>query len=407
VALAEHPGCLTRSDLFRFYPAWVRSNFLGPGFLADRQPWLPYTATRFLKSILKRGSRVFEYGAGGSTLFFGSLGTELVSVEHDADWLRRTAQKMERIAPTSWRYHHVSPTRPLVPPTLPVTDPDAYGSTDEKFIGMSFEDYARAIDQYDDHSFDLVLIDGRARPACFKHAVRKVKFGGYLVLDNAERPAYSYVEAAAKGMGLPVREFWGPGPYARFFWRTIFIRLHPQLPALKVIVGSSGTAASGWISTEYPYVDLTSDESLSAVFPRAGVSAFLAEHVFEHLTYDPAHTAFKNLRTFLKPGGYMRIAVPDGYHADPEYIAYSKPGGYGPGSEDHKVMYNMSTLSALLEANGFVVRPLEWFDEKGKFHAREWDPKTGFVSRSTRFDERNRKNPTAYTSLIVDAVRSV
>jgi predicted SAM-dependent methyltransferase len=243
------------------------------------------------------------------------------------------------------------------------------------------------------------------RPACFKHAIRKLKFGGYLILDNAERPAYSYIEAAAKGMGLAIQEFWGPGPYARFFWRTIFIRLHAKQPELKVIVGSSGTAASGWISTDYPFVDVTKFESLAAAFPIAGVSAFLAEHVFEHLTKDQAHAAFQNFKEFLKPGGYIRIAVPDGNHPDPEYIAYSKPGGYGPGSDDHKVMYDIRSLTRLFEASGFVVRPLEWFDEEGAFHACNWEPASGFVSRSTRFDERNRENPTAYTSLIIDAIK--
>src|SRR6185436_12170312 len=106
----------------------------------------------------------------------------------------------------------------------PVTDPCAYASTDERFAGMSFKDYATAIEQYEDNYFDLVLIDGRARPACFMHAVAKVKFGGYIVLDNAERAQYAYVERAAEKLGFEVTEFWGPGPYNPYFWRTICLR---------------------------------------------------------------------------------------------------------------------------------------------------------------------------------------
>ena len=58
---------------------------------------------------------------------------------------------------------------------------------------------------------------------------------------------------------------------------------------------------------------------------------------------------------------------------------------------------------ALLENAGYKVRLLEWFDEQGKFHHEDWNAKDGFVMRSTRFDQRNRTNPTAYTSLIIDA----
>ena len=42
--------------------------------------------------------------------------------------------------------------------------------------------------------------------------------------------------------------------------------------------------------------------------------------------------------------------------------------------------------------------------ESGAFHRVDWDSRDGHVARSTRFDERNRDNPTAYTSLIIDAV---
>ena len=33
----------------------------------------------------------------------------------------------------------------------------------------------------------------------------------------------------------------------------------------------------------------------------------------------------------------IRIAVPDGFHADENYISIVKPGGTGEGAEDHKI----------------------------------------------------------------------
>jgi len=112
-----------------------------------------------------------------------------------------------------------------------------------------------------------------------------------------------------------------------------------------------------------------------------------------------------NCYRLLVPGGHLRIAVPDGLHPNPEYIDHVKPGGTGPECEDHRVLYTYRALFELLEAAGFEVCLLEWFDEEGRFHFREWHPDDGFVYRSTRYDERNADDPTAYTSIIADAVK--
>ena len=172
---------------------------------------------------------------------------------------------------------------------------------------------------------------------------------------------------------------------------------------LKIIVGSASTKQEGWISTNYPLLDLTNERSFAALFQSDSVDNFLAEHVWEHLTQEEGALACKNCFAFLKQGGNLRIAVPDGFHPDMDYIAQVKPGGYGPGADDHKVLYNYRTLSKLLSNAGFKVTPLEWFDEQGEFRHENWDNAGGFIMRSTRFDPRNRDNPTAYTSLIIDA----
>jgi predicted SAM-dependent methyltransferase len=174
---------------------------------------------------------------------------------------------------------------------------------------------------------------------------------------------------------------------------------------IKVIVGAGATKQAGWISTDYPLIDLTEGETFSALFLPGTINNLLAEHVWEHLTLEEGAKACQNCFLFLKNGGVLRIAVPDGFHTTPEYIDQVKPGGYGAGAEDHKVLFNYRTLSALLESAGFRTRLLEWFDELGEFHHVEWEERDGLVMRSMRFDERNRTNPTAYTSLIIDAVK--
>lgn len=64
----------------------------------------------------------------------------------------------------------------------------------QKIINLSRDcrkvSYVSQIDAFADASFDVVLIDGRARPACICHSVAKVKPGGMLILDNSDRAYY-------------------------------------------------------------------------------------------------------------------------------------------------------------------------------------------------------------------------
>jgi len=181
--------------------------------------------------------------------------------------------------------------------------------------------------------------------------------------------------------------------------------LREGLPNLRVVIGASGTAFPGWVATEYPLVNIADLRSLVKLFAPASVEVILAEHVWEHLSPEEAAAGARNCFWLLKRGGYLRIAVPDGLHPDKQYIDYVKPGGSGAGSDDHKALYTYRTLTKLLEDAGFRVTLLEWFDEDGHFRFRDWDPAMGYIARSTRFDERNKTNPTAYTSLIADATR--
>lgn len=176
--------------------------------------------------------------------------------------------------------------------------------------------------------------------------------------------------------------------------------------ALKIVVGSASLEQPGWISTDYPLLDLTAEATFLRMFGSPGsVNNFLAEHVWEHLTGEQASIAAANCFSYLTKGGKLRLAVPDGFHPDSEYIAQVRPNGMGPGADDHKTLYNYQTFSDLLAKAGFQVELLEWFDATGQFNSKPWDPQEGMIRRSSRFDPRNQDRPLSYTSLIVDAVK--
>lgn len=178
-----------------------------------------------------------------------------------------------------------------------------------------------------------------------------------------------------------------------------------DIPVKKIIVGASDTQLEGWVPTNKGALNLLLNRDWAAYFKPNSLNAILAEHVWEHLSPEEARIASMHCFRFLKPGAYLRIAVPDGLHPDPAYIDQVKPGGSGSGSDDHKVLYTHKTLSNLLESVGFEIRLLEYFDEDGEFHYSEWSPDDGMITRSSKFDRRNAVMPNAYTSLILDALK--
>lgn len=173
--------------------------------------------------------------------------------------------------------------------------------------------------------------------------------------------------------------------------------------AERIVIGASGTSFPGWFSTSRETLDVGERRDFSRYWRPHSRAMFLAEHVWEHLTPAEAARASSNCFEFLKPGGRLRIAVPDGLHPDPEYRERVCPGGTGEGAEDHKILYTYRTLKDHLERAGFEVDLLEYWDENGSFHFREWSSEDGHIRRSKRFDPRNRGGSLSYTSLIADA----
>lgn len=178
-----------------------------------------------------------------------------------------------------------------------------------------------------------------------------------------------------------------------------------RTPSLKVVLGAGPTSYPGWINTDIDTLDITNSASWKALFGRRRAAKLLAEHVWEHLTDTSTAQANSNCLTFLQTGGRLRLAVPDGFHPDPAYREHVRPGGTGPGADDHKILYNYKTMVGRLEQAGFQVILLEYWDEQGQFHFSDWSADDGYIDRSKRYDPRNQDGSLSYTSLIVDAVK--
>lgn len=151
-------------------------------------PWLNFDAIDALERLDLRGRHVFEYGSGGSTLYWLRRGARVVSIEHDPEWYERVRAAIPPADPLDYR---LVPPEPATRDPADCADPAAYRSGDPAFNGWSFSRYAAQIDAFPEASFDLVLVDGRARPSCLVHAAPRVRPGGILILDNSDRAYYT------------------------------------------------------------------------------------------------------------------------------------------------------------------------------------------------------------------------
>ena len=171
---------------------------------------------------------------------------------------------------------------------------------------------------------------------------------------------------------------------------------------IKIIVGAADTKFPGWFATDIVTLDVTNENQFRKYFKRKKINKILAEHVLEHLSDGELHLMINNFYEFSAEDINIRIAVPDGFHADENYIKRVKPGGTGEGADDHKHLFNYKSLSNYFEEFNFKSKPLEYWDENKKFHSSYKNDESGFIRRSLINDQRNLDGQPSYTSLIVD-----
>ena len=175
---------------------------------------------------------------------------------------------------------------------------------------------------------------------------------------------------------------------------------------MRVILGAGQTAYEGWLATQETQLNLLRRVDFERLFSTQRPTAFLAEHVWEHMTLAEGCQAARNCYDFLAPGGYLRAAVPDKNFRNDWYQNMVKVGGNGDPSHPsftHKIVYDYRTFARVFEQAGFEVELLEWCDEAGRFHYKYWNPEDGKIGRSLRYDTRNHDGILGMVSLIVDA----
>lgn len=152
-------------------------------------PWWNQQAIDYLASQLPAGGTVFEWGAGGSTVWLAARGLAVITVESDSMWAAAVRERCPDVGvwyePDQDRYYQVILDLP----------PD---------------------------SLDVVIIDGLLRDECAQVAAGQVKPGGLVVLDDTNVDYYAAAGAAFAGWDAVT--FTGPKAGCDGNWSTTFYR---------------------------------------------------------------------------------------------------------------------------------------------------------------------------------------
>lgn len=144
-------------------------------------PYMPAPVVGWLKNHLTKEMDVFEWGSGGSTLFIARRVKRVISIEYGQRWYYRLLfhLKIKGIKNCVLKL------------VLPEQNGEGKYRSQGKYSHLYFEKFVKSIDTYPDESFDVVIVDGRCRSQCILHARNKVKRGGYLLVDDADRSEYA------------------------------------------------------------------------------------------------------------------------------------------------------------------------------------------------------------------------
>jgi tRNA A58 N-methylase Trm61 len=171
-----------------FLKIWVSDRLLKLSPISASLPWMPYSTILKLNYIIKKDFNILETGSGGSSLFYLRRCNNLTSLEHDDKWLKEVDKN---ISLTSFKKRWTVVLKQL----------------NEKSKNKS--PYLQFLRQLQDESFDLISVDGRLRSESLKIVSKKVKKGGYLLLDNSDRNEYKEGIEFIDNLGWSKQDFNG------------------------------------------------------------------------------------------------------------------------------------------------------------------------------------------------------
>jgi hypothetical protein len=133
-------------------------------------PWLTESSVLLLDTYLNQDDIGIEWGSGRSTVWFAERVKKLISIESDKQWYDSVNKNLKE------KHVEQKVTYFYIPVSIPQNNaPESHPYADVIETGVN------------DESLDFALVDGKIRITCMEKVIRKIKPGGILILDNAER----------------------------------------------------------------------------------------------------------------------------------------------------------------------------------------------------------------------------
>ncbi len=204
-------------------------------------PWFTYSATKYLSEIVKSDSRVFEFGAGNSTLWWATRARDVVSVEHDPTWadqlinlkLPNVALKVRTMGePISFAHSEIF-IKEFSPLNLaPKISADPTRNYRAGLLDSEFHSYASVLLDYPKGYFNIIVVDGMARVLTAWLASRQLAENGIIIFDNSDRDEYKEAYEYLEQQGFARIDFSSMGPLNTYEWCTsIFVKSLRSLKA--------------------------------------------------------------------------------------------------------------------------------------------------------------------------------
>lgn len=130
-------------------------------------PWLGFRAIKYIDGLMNRSWKVLEFGSGMSTIWLARRCEFLVSIETDKGWYESVRSMLTA---------------------------NGLKNVDYRLRDQS---EAHVLRDCKDSYFDFVLVDGVHRDRAMMTAIKKVKPGGYIYLDNSDLPNREHPTAKA------------------------------------------------------------------------------------------------------------------------------------------------------------------------------------------------------------------
>ena len=156
-------------------------------------PWISWPAIDFLDKNFFAEKKFFEWGTGGSTIFFASKGCFVTSIESNDQWLNKVRIHIK---------NKILPHNPRI----------RFIAAETKKIDL-INQYVKSVRE--GSPWDIILVDGlsvdyTSRVDCVLEAKENIKENGLIIVDDSYFHELRDVPDILKNFKR--LEFWGLGP---------------------------------------------------------------------------------------------------------------------------------------------------------------------------------------------------